>query len=294
MRSRLQWLLRVLLVGGYLGAIALVGLWTFLPPALPYLYLALSVAAAAASWLRTPRSVPLLPAGLQWPGRIAQAAFAALFLGYVVGALQGRISPPGAVDLAFPLKDGTYYVINGGSDLLVNFHARTLRPEMRRYRGQVYALDIVELNRWGMPANGLLAKAPDSYEIFGQPVYAPCTGTVSAARNDVMDMQRPRHPSQLLGNYVAIDCKGVMVLLSHLQRGSVQVDGGDRVTVGEPIARVGDSGYSSEPHLQIHAQRYGATAHAGLLDADPVPVTFHGRYLVRGVRVVVSDSPNPR
>ena len=138
-RSRLQWLLRVLVAGGYLGAIALVGLWTFLPPSLPYLYLALSVAAAVAAWLRTPRAVPLLPAGLQWPGRIAQAGFAALFLGYVVGALHGRMPPPGAVDLAFPLKDGTYYVINGGSDLLVNFHARTLRPQMRRYRGQAYA-----------------------------------------------------------------------------------------------------------------------------------------------------------
>ncbi|MEJ2645692.1 MAG: M23 family metallopeptidase [Gammaproteobacteria bacterium] len=130
------------------------------------------------------------------------------------------------------------------------------------------------MNRSGMPANGLSAKAPDGYEIFGRPVYAPCTGIVSAARNDAMDMQRPRRSSPLLGNYVAIDCKGVMVLLSHLQRGSVQFGAGDRVTVGEPIARVGDSGYSSEPHLQIHAQRFGATANADLPDADPVPVTF--------------------
>ncbi|MGA7801126.1 MAG: M23 family metallopeptidase [Gammaproteobacteria bacterium] len=286
--SRLEWLLRVLVVGSYLGAIALVGLWTFLPRSLPYLYIALFALAAVASWLRTPPTVPLLPQGLGWLGRIGQAAFAALFLSYVIGALHGRTPPPGAVDLAFPLKNGTYYVINGGSVLLVNFHARSRRPEMTRFRGQGYAVDLVKLNASGVPSNGLLAGDPHSYAIFAQPVYAPCAGIVRETENGVPDMRPPRtDPSRLLGDYVGIECKGVMVLLSHLERGSVQVAEGSQVARGQMVARVGNSGYSSEPHLQIHAQRLGAGRGATLLDADPVPVTFHGRYLVRGDQLTV-------
>lgn len=43
------------------------------------------------------------------------------------------------------------------------------------------------------------------------------------------------------------------VELAHLQKGSVRVETGDPVKMGQSIALVGNSGNTSEPHLHIHA-----------------------------------------
>jgi murein DD-endopeptidase MepM/ murein hydrolase activator NlpD len=46
---------------------------------------------------------------------------------------------------------------------------------------------------------------------------------------------------------------------------------------------VGNSGYSTEPHLHIHAQRGGGGADP--LAADPLPLKVEGRTLVRNSRI---------
>ncbi len=58
------------------------------------------------------------------------------------------------------------------------------------------------------------------------------------------------------GNELAIELStGTFLMLCHLQQGSVQVDVGDEVKMGQPIAKCGNSGHTSEPHLHIHHQR---------------------------------------
>jgi murein DD-endopeptidase MepM/ murein hydrolase activator NlpD len=47
---------------------------------------------------------------------------------------------------------------------------------------------------------------------------------------------------------------GEFSVLSHLQRDSVRVGVGDRVRAGDAIARCGNSGASTEPHVQYHLQ----------------------------------------
>ena len=49
------------------------------------------------------------------------------------------------------------------------------------------------------------------------------------------------------------------------------------------LGEVGNSGNSDEPHLHVHAQRPGRPW--DLFTADPLPVRFDGRYLVRNDRV---------
>lgn len=44
------------------------------------------------------------------------------------------------------------------------------------------------------------------------------------------------------------------LMMGHLRQGSITVRVGDRVSEGQPIARVGNSGHSSAPHLHIQAQ----------------------------------------
>jgi len=53
-------------------------------------------------------------------------------------------------------------------------------------------------------------------------------------------------------NYVKIlHADGSVGLYSHLQFGSLQVKSGDRVAAGDPIARCGNTGFSSDPHLDF-------------------------------------------
>jgi murein DD-endopeptidase MepM/ murein hydrolase activator NlpD len=56
---------------------------------------------------------------------------------------------------------------------------------------------------------------------------------------------------------VVVRCGDVDILLAHLRRGSVLVKAGSAVELGQPLGKVGNSGYSMEPHLHLGAQRRG-------------------------------------
>ncbi len=102
-------------------------------------------------------------------------------------------------------------------------------------------------------------KELDRYPIFGATVHSPCDGAVVAAVDGRPDLIPPdTDREQLTGNHVVIACQGVSVLLAHFQNGSVGVQTGARVTNGQPLGRVGNSGNTSEPHLHLQAVRCGA------------------------------------
>jgi hypothetical protein len=96
----------------------------------------------------------------------------------------------------------------------------------------------------------------------------------------------------LAGNFVFLDCGTAHVLLGHLRQGSVSVRPGDRVTTGQRLGAIGNSGNSDEPHLHVHAQK-ATTGTRSLLDARPVPVTFYGRSLARNDVVRTGAVPQP-
>jgi murein DD-endopeptidase MepM/ murein hydrolase activator NlpD len=57
---------------------------------------------------------------------------------------------------------------------------------------------------------------------------------------------------RVTGNRLVLDLgDGVYAMLAHLQQHSVTVAVGDRVTASQPIARCGNTGNSSEPHLHF-------------------------------------------
>jgi murein DD-endopeptidase MepM/ murein hydrolase activator NlpD len=57
------------------------------------------------------------------------------------------------------------------------------------------------------------------------------------------------------GNHVVLDIgSNRYVLLAHLERGSAAVTAGQRVSAGQPVARVGNSGNTAEPHLHLQVQ----------------------------------------
>ncbi len=149
-----------------------------------------------------------------------------------------------------------------------------------------FAVDIVKLNRFGNRATGLGPRDAESYEIFGEPVYSPCDGVVIAVVDSVFDNEPPRANSMSpLGNHVMIACDEAQIILAHLLKSSVVVSVGDSVARGEMIGRVGNSGYSNEPHLHLQALQLDPQ---GASPAKPLAVTFGGRF------VAINDIVNPR
>jgi murein DD-endopeptidase MepM/ murein hydrolase activator NlpD len=72
------------------------------------------------------------------------------------------------------------------------------------------------------------------------------------------------------GNNVVIDIGGGRYLLmGHLSPGSIQVKVGDHVKLGQQIAKVGNSGNTTEPHLHIQAQTIGT----GIGDVETMVVS---------------------
>jgi len=187
-------------------------------------------------------------------------------------ALQAHAIDQPTVDMQFPLRNGTFYISTGGSNAVLNLHHKQHTPS------QMFAIDIDLLDSWGRCAESLVPVRADEFFIFGDTVFSPCGGIVISAEDG-----RPENipfeydPASGSGNVVRIESNSLHVALLHLMEGSVMVRSGDSVAAGDPVGRVGNSGFSTQPHLHMQVSRTVGqdSAQAG------VPVRFGGRFLVR-------------
>lgn len=198
-------------------------------------------------------------------------------IGIIIAVLMSSSRIPKAIDIDFPLKNGDYYILQGGNSLFTNHH--------REVDAQKYALDILKLNRFGFRCKAWNARALDDYNIYGDVIYSPCDGKVIEIVDSYPDLKPstmdPEHPA---GNYLAIEMpfSQMTVLLAHIQKGSFLVKKGDSVSRGQPLCRVGNSGNTSEPHLHIHVIKTGGDL---LFEGEGVPMKCNNRFLVRNDRI---------
>lgn len=189
-----------------------------------------------------------------------------------------------SVDLAYPFA---------GRWLTQNSPANRVPSHGTNLYGTSYAIDFVPVNDAGRTAPITLRslmqpEPPANFPGFGRPLLAPVEGVVVAAHDAESDhsayrglpsisyalTQRRRVEAgwvALAGNHVLIQNGGVVVALCHLRQGSVMVRPGQRVRVGDPLGRCGNSGNSTEPH--VHVQAIDSPYVQG---ASAVPVTFSG------------------
>lgn len=273
-QDKFSWLLKTVTGGAFLIFLALAGRWEWFSRYLRFVPVLIFAGVAVVAYWRV-RDRPFLAAGhrLRTLGTGVQVAEALLVIGLLAFTLRGYSFSGEPVRLSFPLQAGTYQVVNGGSNRLLNLH-HPVRP-------QAFAIDIVELNAAGMRARGLYPRELDKYVIYGEPVYSPCDGVVIEAV-DRYPAQRPpeRDTEHLAGNHVIIECRGVKVLLAHLQQDSVTVEAGADVTTGQQLGRVGNTGNTTEPHLHVHAVDGNAD---DVLNGAPVPMLFDGAFAVRNM-----------
>ncbi|MER6093331.1 M23 family metallopeptidase [Streptomyces bluensis] len=161
--------------------------------------------------------------------------------------------------------------------------------------GQTFAIDIVaEPEPGARPRFRLLwplARRNRDFPAFGAPLLAVADGMVVRATDRHRDhLSRTSLPAllylmlaeasvreisgvgRIVGNHVVLDLgDGTYAMYAHVQRGSLAVREGDRVRAGQLLARCGNSGNSTEPHL-----------HFQLMDGpDPdtargIPFEWHG------------------
>jgi hypothetical protein len=173
--------------------------------------------------------------------------------------------------ISSPLAGDRWLAANGPSNTSV--HRRAGLPVNGHvYFAQRYAIDFIKIGDNDLSYSGDKSKNKSFY-CYGLDALAVSDGTVVAVMDKIPEnipnsgklAIAPITVENVGGNYVVIDIgNGKYAYYAHLIPGSLKVKVGDQVTRGQSIARVGNSGNSSEPHLHFH-----------VVD-KPTPVTANG------------------
>jgi|SRR5688500_12436004 len=157
-----------------------------------------------------------------------------------------------------PLRGGGWFTGNGPAP--ETGHRRALIPIGGTPAiAQRFAIDYVRVGDDNKTFSGDQLKN-ESYHAQGAEAIAVANGTVVAVKDSIPE-NVPGITSRAVpitletvgGNHVIIDIGGGnFAFYAHLQPGSIRVKAGDRVTRGQVLGLVGNSGNSTEPHLHFH------------------------------------------
>jgi murein DD-endopeptidase MepM/ murein hydrolase activator NlpD len=169
-----------------------------------------------------------------------------------------------------------------GFTLVLGGHRIGEVHRMAHLASQGFGWDMLPLaDDWRMLSGPFSdATRPEDFYGFGQPVHAPATGRVVAALDGQPDQPNigtlpdpapfKEDLRRALGNSIILDHgSGVFCCIAHLQQGSVGVTAGVQVEAGDVIGALGNSGFSSGPHLHIHFMDG-----PDFLSAAPLPIQF--------------------
>jgi len=155
----------------------------------------------------------------------------------------------------FRLPFSGTWAVNVGNDLSTG-HRRSGLNGLTSY-----GWDFVKLGPDGMPFRTTGA-TPEDFYTYGEPALAAAEGTVVEVRNDIGPYGVGKAPAAdvlrkdgdiFAGNLVTLDHgNGEYTLTCHMLAGSVGVKVGDRVAAGQPLGRVGTSGFAGVPHIHFN------------------------------------------
>ena len=141
-----------------------------------------------------------------------------------------------------------------------SFHRRGFfAVDGRAEIAQRFAIDWNRYDEEGVEQSGDGA-VNTTYSVYGQPVIAVADAIVEKVIDGVAENSPPNvapgvgfDPEKALGNSVSLALSGnLFATYAHLQPGSIAVRAGERVTKGQVLGRVGNSGNATGPHLHFH------------------------------------------
>jgi Peptidase family M23 len=160
-----------------------------------------------------------------------------------------------------PMK-GVCWVVQGGKSGIINHHytVQTQRCVVDLHK---VAETPEQVKRWEI--------LPHERNL-GEVVCSPCDGRIAFCEDGHPDNVKGNtdreHP---VGNYVSVEiAPGKYLMLAHLMQNSIQVKPGDVVKRGEPLAKCGNSGNTSAPHVHMQIQSSPAFAR----DVRTFPMAF--------------------
>lgn len=177
--------------------------------------------------------------------------------------------------LSKPFNGNNWYAANGPSNM--SGHRRAvLVMNGAPYIGQRYAIDWVKIGANHQTYEGDVSKN-ENYFAYNEDVLAVGDGKVvkvvdGIPENTPGDNSRAvvMTPHTLGGNQVALDLGGGMyALYAHLIPGSIKVKEGDFVKRGQVLAKLGNSGNSTEAHLHLQI-----SDQPDFIAAEGVPYVF--------------------
>jgi Peptidase family M23 len=220
-----------------------------------------------------------LPASAPVPSRLEDRVTATLlvakpfhFTADLDSVKTGNRAP---LELGPPLRSGTW-VADEGCCSEPTHHRRGLAPiDGMLLVPQRFAIDWAMLDSHHRAWVGDPTKL-SSYFGFGQPEIAAAAGTVVSAVDGIAE-NKPQGPLEKLppiqntvGNHVIIKIAPERFLLyGHMKTGSVRVKVGQKVSEGQLLGQVGNTGNSSTPHLHFQV-----LTEPTFFPSDSVPFTF--------------------
>ena len=172
-----------------------------------------------------------------------------------------------------PLRGSGWLDANGCCDMTP--HRMALNPiDGKLWAAERFAIDYEQLRADGQLFGGDRTKT-DSYLYFGSDVHAVADGPVVAVVDGLPEQVPGVDPTGLTlaqygGNHVVQDLgNGNFAFYAHLKTGSVKVKPGDRLSAGQVLGNVGNTGNSTAPHLHFHVM-----STPDPLRADGLPFVF--------------------
>ena len=147
---------------------------------------------------------------------------------------------------------GEWTVVNGGIE---KEYCHLGGPTQR------YAYDFLRMDEVGKTYEGEDATDVCAYKCYGKEVLAPADGMIVEIGTNCEDGKimlpgdMEATAKDIRGNYVLIKhAENQYGFIGHLQPKSICVAVGEQVRVGQVIAKCGNTGNSSEPHVHFHVQ----------------------------------------
>ncbi|GAN76279.1 M23 family metallopeptidase [Acidisphaera rubrifaciens] len=187
-----------------------------------------------------------------------------------------------AVVIDPPLHGARWIVANGCCDTLTSHRGAVMAVNGVQRTPERFAIDLLQLRPDGRLYTGDRNRL-ESYPYFGVPVYAVADGTVVNLYDKAVEQVPGRPatgitPENIGGDMLVIDIGGGnFAFFAHLKPGSLRVRLGDRVTRGQVIASLGNTGNTDAPHLHFHVMD-GTSP----LDANGKPYVFR-QFAGRGI-----------
>ena len=214
-----------------------------------------------------------LPAGLPVPATFTFTAAAT-----PVGPAARVIDPP--------LRGKNWVATNGCCDRITPHRGAIITVNGVIQAPERFAIDWEQIDDKNRMYEGDKQKL-SSWRYYGAPIHSVADGTVvnlwDGSDEQVPGPPEPVSTEAIGGNMLVVDIgDGAYAFYAHLQRGSLKAKLGDKVTAGQVLGLLGNTGNSTAPHLHFHVMDGPSP-----LNSNGLPYVFR-RFTSSGV-VTIGD-----